>query len=93
MKYPITRAEYAQLEQVCFFDQKIVAPKYTLQSRLQNIWYYVLSRLANSPELQVWRHVDRDGRVTWCGQDRLSGKYIHGLSEEEMRIWVEESYR
>jgi len=93
MKYPITKAEYAQLEQVYFLEQKTFAPKKTFWSRLQNVWNYVLNRLANSPELQVWRHVDRDGRITWSGQDRLSGKYIYGLSEEEMSMWIEQSYR
>lgn len=60
---------------------------------MKNTWQHFLTLLVHSSELQVWQESDRQGRTfSWHAYDPLTGRSACFGSEEEMRIWIEQSY-
>lgn len=61
-------------------------------TRLGNMWQRLRMQLSPSSEPQVWRSFDESGQATWNADDPTTGEKIRGISEHEMRIWLEERH-
>lgn len=46
-----------------------------------------------TPGLQVWSKRDRYGNTLWSAYDPLTGHSISRITEEQMRVWIEQQYR
>ncbi len=84
--------EYQQLEQIFALKSEAERSKPTLQMRLENIWYLIKS-LTALPELRVWHTYDNEGNSWWSAHDPKTGRSIRQISEEQMRVWIEQRYR
>ncbi|MEM8505300.1 MAG: hypothetical protein AAF716_19370 [Cyanobacteria bacterium P01_D01_bin.1] len=76
----------------------------SLQSSLSNTLYKavqqigrlsanVLSLLSVSSDPHVWATCNAAGKTVWNAEDPISGKVILGVSETELRVWLEERYQ
>lgn len=60
---------------------------------LKKVWQNVLTWMYSSSELQVWHESDCKGRIScWHAYDPITGRSACFGSEEEIRIWIEQSY-
>ncbi|PSF38365.1 hypothetical protein C7H19_05070 [Aphanothece hegewaldii CCALA 016] len=60
---------------------------------LQNIWQNINRYFNTSLELQVWRMVDHQGNIWWSAYNPKTKQSVNHISEEQMRIWIEQNYR
>lgn len=61
----------------------------TLKARLAELWKSFLLNLKSSTEPRVWHERDREGNTLWNAYDPVTGKSVYGITEHEMRIWIE----
>jgi hypothetical protein len=61
-------------------------------SKIKQLWE-LLFQTSLVPELQVWSKRDRWGNTLWSAYDPLTGRSISQITEEQMRIWIEQQYR
>lgn len=40
-------------------------------------------------ETRVWKEYDREGNVCWSAYNPVTRQSVYGISETEMRIWIE----
>ena len=93
MKTSISSWEYQQLEQIPPKEIKTRFSFSTLWSRLENIWKFLLRYLTESPQLRVWYTCDQEGKIWWSAYDPKTKSSIYQISEEQMRIWIEQLHR
>ncbi len=67
-----------------------------LSSRLQRaiayVWQSFRNLLSVSDELRLWQTVDSSGDVLWNAYDPKTNHYVQGLTEQNMRIWIDKRY-
>jgi hypothetical protein len=68
---------------------KIVLPKIDLKK----IGRSLIQFLSSSAELQVWQELDEQGDTSWSAYDPTTQQSVHHLSEQQMRIWIEQRHR
>ena len=64
----------------------------SLISVFKDMGQHLLSVLMEEPELRVWRKSDTCGNTWWSACDPLTGRSIHHVSEEALRVWIEQRY-
>lgn len=65
----------------------------SLLPTLKNVWQHVLTWMYSSSEIQVWQESDCYGcTYCWHAYDPMTGRSVCFGSEEEIRIWIEQSY-
>ncbi|NJK50194.1 hypothetical protein HC931_20485 [Candidatus Gracilibacteria bacterium] len=62
-------------------------------SKIKQFWELMFDASIALPELQVWSKRDRWGNTLWSACDPLTGRSISHITEEQMRIWIEQQYR
>jgi hypothetical protein len=96
MKPSISWLEYQRLE--------LIIPEQPdtrgYQTSWKNWWWNLMQRWQNlfqpmthSSELTVWCAQDKFGTMRWSAHDRVTGRSIDGVSEEQIRVWIEQRYR
>ncbi|MDX2243703.1 MAG: hypothetical protein NW224_23730 [Leptolyngbyaceae cyanobacterium bins.302] len=66
-------------------------PKFDLKRiNLGKIARSLLSQLHQSTELQVWQEFDQAEHCFWNAYDPITQRSIYGISEAEMRVWIEQ---
>lgn len=93
MKPEFNWLEYYRLELISPSKLEPRHSQLTFRCGLENIWQFLLKHLFQSPKLQVWYTCDHDGKIWWSAHNRLTGKSICQISEEQMRVWIEGQYR
>ncbi len=92
MKPSANRLEYQQLERIFALEAEAERSKPTLRTRLENIWQSLIERLTALPELRVWHTYDNEGNIWWSAHNPKTGRSICQISEEQMRVWIEQRY-
>lgn len=64
-----------------------------VSNRISNLFRTLVSQLGGSSGPLVWQTHGAAGQVVWNAEDRVSGKSIRGVSEAELRIWLESRYQ
>jgi hypothetical protein len=60
---------------------------------LKKIWQHLVKFIVSSSELQVWQETDRHGQTfCWHAYDPATGHSACFGSEDEVRMWIEQSY-
>jgi hypothetical protein len=59
-------------------------------ARLSNFWHGLFTTLAVSTEPRVWQTRSASGQPTWNAYHALTGRAIYRVSENDLRIWLEE---
>ena len=62
-------------------------------NRISNLFRTLVSQLGGGDGPLVWQTHDAAGRAVWSAEDRVSGKSIRGVSEAELRVWLEARYQ
>ena len=91
MKASLSRREYERLE-------RVPASGWTLREwGQQAIALIARAFQSESPgsnqEIRLRQHRDADGQILWSGYDPAGDRRISGVSEERLRIWIEQRYR
>lgn len=81
---------YKQLEPL--YAHKTVK-KALFWTKLTNMGQNISQFFNTSLELQVWRIVDQNGNIWWSAYNPKNGQSVKRISEEQMRIWIEQHYR
>ncbi len=64
-----------------------------LSSRFNDLFRSLISQLSSEAGPAVWQTHDAAGRAVWSAEDRASGRSIRGVSEAELRVWLEARYQ
>ncbi len=80
-----------QLEKL--WIQQIQKPKLAdrIQSKINQIFQQLIRGLITGDQPRVWRS-SQQGKNTWNAYDPVSRCQVEGLSESEMRGWLEQRY-
>ncbi|WP_143467513.1 hypothetical protein [Leptolyngbya ohadii] len=62
-----------------------------LVSRWNQVWQSLSHHLMKDNEPQVWQRRDRYGNVWWVAYDPASGRSLLCSTEQEVRIWLEQT--
>ena len=91
MKASLSRQAYERLERV---------PARRPSGQAWGQWAIAfLSRLFQSespsanPEIRLRRSRDAEGKTVWSGYDPAGNRRIGNVSEERLRMWIEQRYR
>jgi len=63
-----------------------------LGETLHDLRQRIAAHLSVSSEPHVWQTQNDAGQMVWSAYDPSNGRAIHGVSESEMRIWLEERH-
>lgn len=66
--------------------------KLTIAAKLKSIWQTATAYLEASSEPRVWSSQDQAGRIAWSAYDPTTKQSIHQITEQEMRVWLEERH-
>jgi hypothetical protein len=86
-----TASQREQLEKLWVESPKNSQRFYQIRTRFYQFFQYCFQALINGEQLQVWQ-VSHLGQKYWNAYDPVSGCRVNGLSEAEMRAWIEERY-
>lgn len=85
--------EYQSLDSLSFLSTE---PKKS-QSKFWMILQKLRQSLNNyfnlSLEIRVWQKCDRYGQIWWSAYNPKTQQSVHHIGEEQMRDWIEQSYR
>jgi hypothetical protein len=65
----------------------------TRRSPLRQLWESWLQELKQSSQVQVWQTSDRHGNISWSGRDPINERAISQVSEDCIRVWLEQRDR
>jgi len=74
---------------VPFKDERQEPAQTHRQGKFSNFWHVAMARLMMPSEPQVWQSVNAAGQITWNAYDANSEKAVYGVSETELRSWLE----
>jgi hypothetical protein len=72
---------------------KILQPSHRPKPRkidVGQLAHQLISLLRQPAELQVWQEHDSAGNLSWSAYHPVTKCSVYGLSEAEMRIWIEQ---
>ena len=95
MKPLMSRLEYQQLELICPPNSKHHF-RLTLQAKLNTLlqmWQTFVYQLIEPQNLHLWCTRDRQGKMQWNAYDPTTKRSIYNVSEEQMRVWIEQRHR
>jgi hypothetical protein len=93
MKPSISWLEYQQLE--------LIIPQKP-DARFQNArwwsafvrgWQALFHSIVRPSDLTVWCSQDASGIIWWSAHDAVTGLSIDHVSEDQIRVWIEQRYR
>jgi hypothetical protein len=91
MKLPIDQLEYQKLELI--IPPNSPRPVSQLIAKaLKTAWQWLTQSLFASQEVKVWCTADPQGNLSWSALDPISGRSVNGLSEDQMRVWLEQRH-
>ncbi len=64
-----------------------------LSNRLSDLFRSLISQLSSETGPAIWQTHEAGGRAVWSAEDRASGRSIRGVSEAELRVWLEARYQ
>lgn len=65
----------------------------TAQFAVKAVWGQVVKWLSpNFPGPQIYQYFSRDGEIYWAGFDPYTNSFVNGVSESEIRVWLEKQY-
>lgn len=72
----------------------VYRPAVKRQRRLvwSDFWASVVKLVVGSAEPVIEEQRDRNGQVSYTIHDPTTQQQVHGLSEQEARIWLEQRY-
>ena len=92
MKPSIDWLEYQRLE--------LIIPPSTPRSKKQLSWQRLiaacdafLQALVRPTEPRIWHTRDGVGNVWWSAYDPATNRIIQNVSEEQIRVWLEQRYQ
>ena len=92
MKPSIDWLEYQRLE--------LIIPPSPPRSKKQLSWQRLiaacdtfLQAFVRPAEPQVWQTLDTAGNVWWSACDPATNRVIQDVSEEQIRVWLEQRYQ
>ena len=91
MKPPISQLEYQRLELIISPNSPRPVGQLVAKT-LKTAWKRLTQSLLESQEVQVWRTADSQGNPSWNAHDPASGRSASGLSEDQMRVWLEQRH-
>lgn len=60
---------------------------------VKTVWKQVVKWLSPSfPSPQIYQYFNRDGEMYWAGFDPYTNSSVSGVSESEIRAWLEQKY-
>jgi hypothetical protein len=59
---------------------------------IAHTWQSLRNLLSVSDEPRLWQTTDSQGDILWNAYDPKTNHYVEGLTEQNMRIWLEERY-
>ncbi|MBE9142267.1 hypothetical protein [Planktothrix mougeotii] len=62
-------------------------------TKIQSTWNKMIAMVTAGKEPKIWLSSDAEGKRYWNAFDPQTHCFVEHLSEEEMRIWIEERYR
>ncbi|MCU0533438.1 MAG: hypothetical protein MUD14_06040 [Hydrococcus sp. Prado102] len=83
----------SQMELILPFKPIDKRNKPSFWSRIEQLWELMFESSIGLRELQVSSERDRWGNTLWSAYDPLTGRSISQITEEQMRIWIEQQYR
>ncbi|PSB32211.1 hypothetical protein [Stenomitos frigidus] len=83
---------YQALELFSTSEPNPVQPQLTLGMWLREMWQDLMDVVTYKPELKVWQSVDRSGNLWWNGYNPATGDSVVLESEQEVRIWLAQSF-
>ncbi|ARV57744.1 hypothetical protein BZZ01_03015 [Nostocales cyanobacterium HT-58-2] len=81
---------YKELELIDVEESEIKASQVTLKSKIGRLWELLLGKHKRASELRIWHTGDAAGNILWSAYDSITRQSVQGLSEAEMRIWIEQ---
>jgi hypothetical protein len=60
--------------------------------KLNSLWQAMLAHLKVSSEPQVWQSRNATGETVWNAYNPTTGQSIDQVSEQEVRVWLEERH-
>ncbi|MEO0458639.1 MAG: hypothetical protein AAF152_18960 [Cyanobacteria bacterium P01_A01_bin.114] len=75
-------------------EQRHLQPfKQRLKKLTQNAVTWIRAQLFQSSDIQVWHTSTANGTPVWNAQDPKTQRAIYGVSEADIRRWIEQSHR
>lgn len=59
---------------------------------LHQVWGSFVTELMGREEPKIWRVYDRAGVATWRVYDPTTNQSAHFVSEQEVRVWLDQRY-
>lgn len=84
---------YQELKLISSRELEAKNHKQDSESWLLKVWRSLIAALSRNSEIQVCKEHDRAGYTWWKLYDPITSETIYFDSEEELRSWIEESYR
>ncbi|HEY9779635.1 MAG TPA: hypothetical protein V6D09_05810 [Leptolyngbyaceae cyanobacterium] len=63
-----------------------------VRARLNYLWQALTAAIVRKPEVQIWQTGNRAGKTWWNVYNPNTGELAKLGSEQEVRIWLEQSY-
>ncbi|MEM9909040.1 MAG: hypothetical protein AAF921_28925 [Cyanobacteria bacterium P01_D01_bin.44] len=60
---------------------------------IQQTWIWMKNKLFHSSDIKVWYTCDIKGTRLWSAHNPITRHTIHGVSDSEIRRWVEQCHR
>jgi len=96
VKTSMTHQEYQRLELISDSQSTKSFTKSTIVTKavsgLRSIWQALLTYCLTSSELSVWTKTNRAGQLVWKAYDPTTQTQVEFVSEQDLRIWLEERY-
>lgn len=93
MKPEIDWLEYQRLELISGADtHQARSWQQYFWTKLKKLGYFVREYLIDSAQLRVWHSCDSEGKIWWSAYDPNTKQFIDRVSEEQIRIWIEQRY-
>lgn len=91
MKSLATTNTYYSLEQI---PSKAPQKKNvrSFRSEVTEIWQAIVAHLEATSEPRVWQTQDQSGREEWNAYDPASHQTLRQVSEQDLRVWLEERH-
>jgi uncharacterized protein YaeQ len=69
---------------------KTSSPKIDFLKWCRQKWDFIYQGIVTSQEPQVWQRRDRNGNLNWYAYDPITQRSLHGATEDEVRLWLDQ---
>lgn len=64
----------------------------SIKGAIARAWASIAKFVSVSDEPRLWKTVSANGETLWNAYDPKTNHYVEGMTEQNMRIWLEERY-